>query len=101
MNTFSKIFILVLLAALMFFVIRGIDLFFFDKGMIIFSVTIYYFISGVIAILGFFWGHFWTSIQNPWNLSNFIHRVENEETLDYILMLVQRKKDFFKERKKK
>ena len=101
MNIFAKIFILVLLAALMFFVIRGIDLFFFNQGMITFPVIIYYFVFGAIAVLGFFWGHFWTGIQKTWNLSNFIHRVENEETLDYILMLVQRKKDFFKERKKK
>ena len=102
MNLGSKILILFFLSGLIFCLLAGVEILFYNQGQIIINDTmLYYVLFFIISTIAFFIGWIWTAIQKSWDLKNFISRVENEETLDYILMLVQRKKDFFKERKKK
>jgi hypothetical protein len=101
MNLIAKIIVLILLAGLVFLFIRLGDLTFSDCGgyIRIFYIS-FYILFGIISSISFLLGYFWNGIFRSWNLSNFIHRVENEETLDYISMLVKRKKKFFEDRGK-
>ena len=96
MNKISKITIIIFLLGLISLFIKGGHVTFFIKNQVIMTTIQYFILFGIIAIISFLLGNFYKGIQKSWDLKNFIHRIENEETLDYITMLIERKKQFFK-----
>jgi hypothetical protein len=87
----------ILLLAFMVFTILLYMWVLFGKGKIEIARNTFLVYSGIVAVIGIFFGGVWVSSQKSWDLKTFIDRIQNAHTCKHIIFLAQERLEMFKQ----